>query len=858
MPLQKLVLKPGVNREGTSYANENGFFSCDKIRFRSGYAEKLGGWQNISPGYTYKGVARSLWAWDTLVGQNLIGIGTTQKFYVYSSGSYYDITPYNLTAPALSPSPQTIAIGDIDTDSAQPRLATITLSNHGLTPGTYITLSNVIGTLASDITDTTTPIPLVITTGFPTGAGPYTVQIDNEQITYTTVSSPNLDGTVTRGANSTLKASHKAGAFVVLKTTLSVGGVDLDGDFEVVSAPSSSTFTIALSSSATTASNASAVYLLSQIPAGGASVTSIFGWGAGGWGSGGWGGGSVSTTTIPARYWSQTNFDANLLFAPRYGAIYWWESTIPTFARAVTLASVANTQVKATTTATWLIAATSITVTDTTGINTGALVSGAGIPAGSYVGVSWDGSTSVPLVDISWTPAPTTAAGTGATVTFSYAGLHIPAKVLSVNTSSANAISIAFGAVAYDPFNFSDADNFDPLLVRWSDQDNPVEWVPETTNQAGEQRLSNGSYIVTELNTRQEILIWTDTALYSMQYLGPPYVFGINLLMDNLSIASSSAAITVNSVTYWMGVDKFYMYSGRVETLPCTLRQWIFGDINRGQLGQICCGTNEGFNEIWWFYPSADSQTNNRYVIYNHLEQLWYYGNINRTAWLDTQLQQYPLAAFSTQTSYLTTAMNATQTTITILDASTYPADGTVLIDSEKITYSGIVGNVLQNCQRGVSGTTAAAHSTLYVPVTVQTPNQLMYHEIGFDDFSTTTPTPIEAYVESADFDIGDGLNFAYVWRIIPDMTFDGSSAATPRCQLTVRVRQNSGSAYTDGGTDSQSVVRTSTYPVEQYTGQVYTRVRGRQMAFRMASTELGVFWQMGMMRIDLRQDGRR
>jgi hypothetical protein len=326
--------------------------------------------------------------------------------------------------------------------------------------------------------------------------------------------------------------------------------------------------------------------------------------------------------------------------------------------------------------------------------------------------------------------------------------------------------------------------------------------------------------------------------------------------MDNISIISPNAAITVNNVTYWMGVDKFYMYSGRVETLPCTLRQYVYTDLNTSQYGQIVCGTNEGYNEIWWFYPSADSLVNNRYVIYNHLERIWYYGTIERTAWLDSPgLRTYPLGVFSLQSSYLDTAINSSITTISLVDASSYPNEGTITIDSEQITYTGKTGNTLTGCVRGVNGTTAASHIQ-YSAVGFKVPNQVMLHEFGNDDVSQSPSLPIEAYIESSDFDISDGENFGYVWRMLPDLTFAGSNVSSPTVTLTVKPRQNSGSNYT--AADSPTVVRTSTIPIQQFTGQVYTRVRGRQMAFRLDSVDKGVAWQMGAMRIDVKPDGRR
>ena len=332
-------------------------------------------------------------------------------------------------------------------------------------------------------------------------------------------------------------------------------------------------------------------------------------------------------------------------------------------------------------------------------------------------------------------------------------------------------------------------------------------------------------------------------------------MWGINLLMDNLSIISPNSAITVNNVTYWMGVDKFYQYSGRVETLPCSLRQFVFTNINTDQFGQVVCGTNEGYNEVWWFYPSSDSLVNNTYVVYNHLERIWYYGTMNRYAWLDSSLRQYPMASFSVQTSYLSAAVNSSVTILPVVNAGSYPNSGVVTIDFEKIYYTGRTSSSLTGCTRGYDGTTAVSHIQ-YSTLTYSVPNQVMNHEYDNDDQSVTPRLPIASYIESSDFDIGDGDHFGYVWRMLPDFTFENSSSNTPAVTMTVKGRQNSGSSY--AAADSPSVQQTATYPIELYTGQVYTRVRGRQMSFRIDSADLGVAWQMGAIRIDVRPDGRR
>jgi hypothetical protein len=332
----------------------------------------------------------------------------------------------------------------------------------------------------------------------------------------------------------------------------------------------------------------------------------------------------------------------------------------------------------------------------------------------------------------------------------------------------------------------------DPMLIRWSDQESLVDWTPSITNQAGSVRLSHGSEIVTAVQTRQEIVVFTDSAVYSLQYLGPPYVWSTQLLGDNISIYSQNAAVLASGVVYWMGVDKFYTYDGRVQTLNCDLRRFVFQDINPLQNEQVFAGTNEGFNEVWWFYCSANSDAVDRYVIYNYLEKIWYYGSMNRTAWLDSGLLNYPIAA----------------------------------------TYNTAAGTGL-----------------------------LVNHEDGLNDNAAAETLPINAYISSSEFDIGDGHNFAFVWRVLPDLTFGNSSNspanAPAAVTMTLQGLANSGSGVTS--TASQPVVDANTYVItEEFTGQIYTRFRGRQMIFKIASNQVNTTWQLGAPRIDIRPDGRR
>ena len=327
----------------------------------------------------------------------------------------------------------------------------------------------------------------------------------------------------------------------------------------------------------------------------------------------------------------------------------------------------------------------------------------------------------------------------------------------------------------------------DPMLIRWSDQESLTQWTPAATNQAGSVRLSHGSEIVAVVQTRQEIVVFTDSALYSLQYQGPPAVWSTQLMGDNISIYSQNAAVLASGVVYWMGVDKFYSYDGRVNTLNCDLRRFVFGDINNSQNLQVFAGTNEGFNEVWWFYCTANSTVVNRYVIYNYLEKVWYYGSMSRTAWLDSGLIEYPVAA----------------------------------------TYE----------------------------------STLVNHEYGLNNVETDTPLPLNAYISSSEFDIEDGNSFGFVWRILPDITFGNSqlslSGQQPRVTMTLQGLANSGSGV--GSTAGDPVIRGSTYVItEEFTGQINTRIRGRQMIFKIESNQLNTTWQLGAPRIDIRPDGRR
>jgi len=327
-----------------------------------------------------------------------------------------------------------------------------------------------------------------------------------------------------------------------------------------------------------------------------------------------------------------------------------------------------------------------------------------------------------------------------------------------------------------------------PMLIRWSDQENATQWTPAATNQAGSLQLSRGAEIIAAKQARQEVLVWSDSALYALQYVGAPVVWGAQLVGENISIASQNAVAYANGVAFWMGIDKFYMYDGRTQPLPCNLRKFVFNDFNTAQYRQVFSGTVEAYHEVWWFYCSAESDTADRYVVYNYLDNIWYYGTMDRTAWLDSGLRDYPLAA----------------------------------------TYS----------------------------------NNLVNQEEGVDDNELGASTPIHAYASTAEFDLDDGHQFNFIWRVLPDITFDGSTIESPSAVMTLLPMQNSGSGYNSpasvGGSNNGTITRSAVLPIEKFTEQLNTRVRGRQMTMKIESTEAGVTWQLGSPRLDMRPDGRR
>jgi hypothetical protein len=686
MAIQKLSFAPGIDREGTAYDSEGGWFDCNLVRFRFGRPEKFGGWQKITTD-TYLGTPRALHNWISNTGEKYLGIGTHLKYYLEFGGTFADITPVRLTTSA----------GDA-------------------------TFSAKANTLSSSITEQDIVIPLTSTTGFPSAG---VIQIDSETISYSAISGNNLIG-ATRGAESTTAATHSSSA-AVLCATLTVtenshgavandfvtfsGGASLGGnivanvinqEYQIQTIESSNTYTVnaknattgatVFANSSDSSNGGSSIVAVYQINVGLDNFVSGTGWGVNGWNTGTWGSTNSLTSINQLRLWSHDNFGEDLIINARGGSIYRWVEANGTNTAAVQLSTVG-------------------------------------------------GASKVPTVG------------------------------LQVMTSETDRHLIVLGADPISGGNRTGA--VDPMLVAFSDQENPIEFNPTTTNTAGSVRLSSGSQIIGGVKSRQEIVIFTDTSVYSMQFVGPPFTFAINLIDNSTGLIGPKAAITAPGGVYFMSYDSFYVYSGSVVKLPCSVKNYVFSDFNRSQAFKVFGFSNKEHNEVGWFYPSESSEEIDRYVIYNYVDNIWYYGQLVRTAWLDSGVESFPQA--------------------------------------------------------------------------VKAPN-LFQHEIGFDDDGSEMTG---VFIESADLDLEDGNNFAFISRIIPDLKFLNTGGGNVK--LITKSRNFPGDSLTS----------TSSSVINEDTQQSFIRSRGRQFVLRVESNDgdagnAGTGWRLGATRLDLRSDGRR
>ena len=694
MPLSKILFKPGINRENTRYTTEGGWYDGDKVRFRQGNPEKIGGWQRISAD-TFLGTCRSLWNWVTLGFLNLVGVGTNLKFYIERGGAYNDITPIRDTVVLTNPFTATTGSPVISVaDTA-----------HGCVTGDFVTYSGATG----------------------------------------------LGGNITAAV---LNAEHQITVVNANVYTITVG---VNANSSDVS-PGGGTVTAAY-----------------QLNVGPEFAIPVTGWGGGAWGAGSWGTGATSLS--PLRLWNQRNYGEDLVFGPRGGGLYYWDATSGVTSRGVLLRSLGGTCTitiasPAVVTSTVLYTEGAAVVFSTTGALPTGITAGTTYYAFNNVGLTFQ------LIDAAGNVVNTSGTQSGVQ---SITPQDIPVVQNFITVSDTSRFIFAMGTNDYG------SAVLDPMLIRWSNQDDPFNWTPDATNQAGSIRLSDGSEIITAIQTRQELVVFTDSALYSLQYLGPPNVWQTQLLGANISIQGQNCVAFASGIVYWMGVDKFYVYDGRLQTLSCDVRRYVFSDFNQSQAAQVYAGTNEGFNEVWWFYCSANSPAIDKYVVYNYAEKIWYYGTMGRTAWLDSGLRDYPLAA----------------------------------------TYT----------------------------------RNLVDHESGLNNNEGANPVAIAANISSSEFDIRDGHNFGFVWRVLPDLTFETSTTSPtmqpPTATMTLFGLSNSGSGVTSSA--GAPVAASASYTItEEFTGQIYTRMRGRQLIFKIESNQINTTWQIGAPRIDIRPDGRR
>ena len=699
MPIKALKFKPGIMSDITSYSNEGGYVDGDKVRFRFGFPEKIGGWIKHNAN-TFLGTARSLHNWVALDSSDYLGLGTTFKYYIEQGGTYSDITPNRATT--------TNGILFAATDGSATIIATD--NSHGAVVGDFVTISDAVS-LGGNITATVLNQEHQIVTV--ENASVFTIVVSaTANSSDTGNGGAGVDGVyqINSGTNS---GSSGTGFGVglwggltstALQTQLaealdsSETAIDVDDETEITttgdiilvdeelmtvsSTADDNTLTVTRGTSGTTAVT-HADNTLVRLALGNADPLDDFV---------GWGQTAVVTVTNELRVWTHDNFGEDLLINPRNGGIYYWDKSNGLTTRAVEISTLG-------------------------------------------------GASNTPTV----------------------------AKQILVSDQDRHVI--AFGA------NSLGTIIQDPLLIRFSTQESLVNWTPTATNTAGDLRLGGGSTFIQAVETKQAILVFTDKTLHAMKFIGPPFTFGLQELSKNITIMSSRSAKAVDDAVFWMGLDSFYIYAGQTQQLPCTVKDKVFLDFNFDQRDKVHSGVNTEFSEITWFYPTADSSEIDAYVTYNYAEQVWYYGTLSRTAWLDRGVRTLPLATG---------------------------------------------GNYLYN------------------------------HEIGYDDDGSA----MTSFIESAPIDMGDGEKFSFIRRVIPDITFNGSTSINPTADFTIKAKDFPGSTYDQ--TSTQSTSRSSTSPVEQFTNKLDCRIRGRSFALRIDSSAIGTKYKLGTPRIDVREDGRR
>jgi|TARA_R110000751_G_scaffold33275_3_gene82966 hypothetical protein len=721
MALRKLVFRPGINRDQTNYSSEGGWYSGDKIRFRQGFPEKIGGWNpiNFTP---YVGTASSLISYGTDDDQEIIGVGTNDKMYVMTGTTLVDTTPIRET-----------------------------------------------------FTGSTTP------------------STDNM---FTTISGSNV-------IRCTLISGANEGDYVTFSGAVAIGGVpagDINKEFKITDVETT-TFNFTVDTAATlsiAAGGGTSITAAFQTHIGFPTVTYGYGWGTDTWGRLTFGSGGAVPIAIPARTIYQDQFNNDIIFNIKNAGIYYWEYNLSLSNRGVLLSSLINARAVPTQTTKSMFAPSGhllalgaqeysrvlgsvVNVSNITagGTTAGVTTSGAhGLVVGDWVSLEGQ-APAVYQGEFQVRTAPTAT-------TFTYTVPYTP-------STSATTPGVM------QKIDYSGG-SFDGLLIRWANVNTdigpqPEEWKPELTNSAGFLRVKQGSTIVTGFITRQEVLVWTETALTTLQFTGTTEVFSQNEISTSINIMGSKVAAEVNNIVYWMGNDKFFAYDGRVNTLPCTLKQYVFEDMNKTQGEDFRAGINSQYNEVIWFYVSAASTLIDRYVIYNFEEKIWYYGNLNRTMWVDSGTIPFPLATSEGYVYRHEDGNNDGQ-----------PAGAAPLA----------IDSFIQSADMGVDDGDFFVLTKRVIP------------DVNFTNSETADPVSGAALTPEVQVTVGV-------------RNFPGA---------------NSSNTDVAGNTLTREVVTTAT--IDQYTNQVFVRARGRQMTFRIASEDVGVQWQLGMTRVDFKPDGRR
>ena len=730
MAFTELRFKAGINKEITPYSEENGWVDCDKVRFRFGYPEKLNGWEKNTTN-SFLGKARGLHEWVALSGESFLGLGTQLKYYIKEGAGFNDVTPIRLTTSA----------GDV-TFSATDGSSTITVTdvNHGSVVNDFVTFSGAVSL-----------------------GGNITADILNQEYQITNV----VDGNTYE---------------ISARTVSTISSITDAGEIDD---------TPVNANSSDTGNGGSSVVGTYQQGTGLNSAVAGTGWGAGLFG--GTNNGAFQTTIAEDLTDAETDVDV----ASGQGSNFATDDTILVGTEIMTVSSV-STDTLTVTRGTKGTTATTHTNGDDVFLLTGNTDSannyngwGEGVATGTQTSTTnlriwshdnfgedlifnerngqifyWDKTNGVETRGVELS----TLTGTPRSV---------PQKAAQVLLSDRDRHVIAFGSDGLGGSSDTQGDGTqDPMLIRFSSQENPIDWYPTETNTAGDLRIDTGSKIMQAVETRQQIAVFTDTAVYAMQFIGPPFTFGINLVSSNITIASPRAAVGVNDIVYWMGNAEFYTYSGAVQRIPCTVRDYVFNDFNTSQSEKVVAGSNVSFAEVWWFYPSANSEENDRYVVYNYQEGIWYIGTLDRTSWLDRGIGQLPIA--TSNDSYL------------------------------------------------------------------------FNHETG----AKADGQAMTSYIESGDMGVSDGNNFSFISRVIPDLNFRETNVDDTTVDFIFSAKNAPGQVAQSTNTDA--VTKTSNTPVDQYTNQYQTRLRGRSFTFKVQSTDKDVLWRLGIPRIDIRQDGRR